>query len=189
MSTTPPIITPGSPVIFMKIGVHARESLESIIQRKQDEFASAGRIFWGYGGGTCHPLRMVQPFARAAEANKRPVHLVMHKMRSMHNAEPELAREYSDDGIKWYPIPRGIQVKGSRYAMVIGGLTEEEFDLNLRSAVVAVGPSRGKRADEYIRGRVDKGCFELGEVAAASADSLHIDVHAPLIAPYAVFLR
>jgi hypothetical protein len=189
MSAVPPIVAPGSPIIFMKIGVHAREPLESIIKRKQDEFAAAGRIFWGYGGGTCHPVRMVQPFARAAEEDQRPVHLVMHKMRSMHNAEPELAREYSDDGIAWYPIPRGINVKGSRYAMVIGGLTEEEFDLNLSSAIVAVGPSRGKLADEYIRGHVDKGCFDLGEVSATASRNIHIDVHAPLLPPYAVFLR
>ena len=189
----PDFVKTGSAVIFMKIGVHAQEPLESIIKRKQDEFAAAGKIFWGYGGNTCHPTRMVQPFARAVAEQHASVHLVMHKMRSNHFAEPELAREYSDDGLTWYPVPKGIHVKGSRYAMVIGGLTEEEFDLNLRDTLVAVGPSRGQRGDGYIKGRVDKGCFEFATAPASAdlgaAESVHIDLHAPLWAPYAVLLR
>lgn len=189
----PAFIRPGSGVIVMKIGVHAQEPLDDIIRRKQDEFAAAGKIFWGYGGNTCHPTRMVQPFVRAAIGDGAPVHLVMHKMVSSHFAEPELAREYSDDGLTWYPIPKGIQVRGSRYAMVIGGLTEDEFDLNLRDTIVGVGPSRGQRGEDYIRGRVDKGCFEVIEHAGlepANPDSMmHIDLYAPLVEPYAVLLR
>ena len=189
----PDFVKTGSAVIFMKIGVHAQEPLESIIKRKQDEFATAGKIFWGYGGNTCHPTRMVQPFARAVAEQHASVRLVMHKMRSNHFAEPELAREYSDDGLNWYPVPKGIHVRGSRYAMVIGGLTEEEFDLNLRDTLVAVGPSRGERGDSYIRGRVDKGCFELATLGMADEpgpmSTVHIDIHAPLLEPYAVLLR
>ena len=91
------------------------------------------------------------------------VYLVMHKMNSNHFAEPKLAEEYSSDGIDWLPIPTGIEVRGSRYAMVIGELTQEEFDLNLRNLEVAVGPKRGACGIDYIRGRVDKGCFEYHE--------------------------
>ncbi len=185
------LIMPGEGVIFMKVGIHARESLEDIIKRKQDEYAKAKMIFWGYGGNTCHPTKLVQPFARSFEAEGKHVHLVMHEMNSKHYAEPELAQEYSDDGVSWYPVPDGIKVRGSRYAMVIGGLTEDEFDFNLRQALVAVGPSRGRLGNEYIKGRVDKGCFEIVESREEPdpGDIKHIGLYAPLMAPYAVFLK
>lgn len=185
------IIQPGAGVIFMKVGIHARESLGDIIKRKQDEYAKAGMIFWGYGGNTCHPTKLVQPFAKSIEEQGKHVHLIMHKMDSSHYAEPELAKEYSDDGISWYPVPDGIHVKGSRFGMVIGGLTEDEFDFNLRQALVAIGPSRGRLGNEYIKGRVDKGCFEIVEPQGQSDpnDVMHIGLYAPLVAPYAVFLK
>ena len=181
----------GSGIIYMKVGVHARETIEDIVKRKQDEFAKAGKIFWGYGGNTCHPRTIVQPFARQFEKEGKPVHLVMHKMKSRHFAVPELAKEYSEDGVDWYPVPEGIEVRGSRFGMVIGGLTEEEFDVNLQSAIVSVGPSRGRLATDYLKGQVDKGCFELikGENEPKEDTLKHIDITAPLIAPYAVFLR
>ncbi|MCP5305264.1 MAG: hypothetical protein H6953_07445 [Chromatiaceae bacterium] len=181
----------GSGVVFMKVGVHAQESLEDIIKRKQDEFAAAGRIFWGYGGNTCHPRTIVQPFARKFESIGQSVHLIMHRMNSKHFEAPELAKEYSEDGVSWYAIPDGIEVRGSMFGMVIGGLTEEEFDFNLRSAIVSVGPSRGKRAADYLKGQADKGCFELlGEGIQADEESTkRITLTAPLVAPYAVFLR
>jgi hypothetical protein len=95
----------GSGLIFMKIGTHAQEPLEQIIERKRRELDRAGRIFWGYGGNTCHPLTLVRPFASAHAAAGKTIHLVMQRMASRHFAEPELAEEYSDDGIDWRPIP------------------------------------------------------------------------------------
>jgi hypothetical protein len=50
--------------IFMKIGSHAGETLEQILERKQREIERTGRSFWGYGGASCHPLTQLQPFAR-----------------------------------------------------------------------------------------------------------------------------
>jgi len=75
--------------------------------------------------------------------------------------------------------------------MVIGGLTEDEFDLNLSKTLVAVGPSRGQRGDGYIRGRVDKACFELiaNSDLPETESTVHIDLSAPLMPPYAVLLR
>lgn len=187
-------IKPGDGVIFMKVGIHAKESLEDIIKRKQDEYAKAGKIFWGYGGNTCHPSKHVQPFARSHEKIGNPVHIVMHEMNSMHFAEPELAKQYSEDGIDWYDVPKGIEVRGSRYGMVIGGLSEEEFDLNLRQTIVAIGPSRGREGQDYIKGRVDKGCFEIQEQPLYpdipnAKEIKQINLSAPLVAPYAVFLK
>lgn len=185
------IVSPGAGIIFMKVGVHAQEPIEDIIRRKQDEFAKAGVTYWGYGGSTCHPTGMVQPFVKEMAEKKQTVHVVMHKMDSRHQASPEIAKEYSDDGINWYDVPEGVNVMGSRFALVLGGLNEEEFDLNLRRAIVAVGPSRGLLGSEYIRYQVDKGCFVLeeNELAPDPETTRHIDLSAPLVEPYAVFVR
>lgn len=185
------ILTDGVGLIFMKIGIHAQEPVEKIIERKKREYDETGKIFWGYGGNTCHPTNFVQPFAKNQEEDGAKVYLVMHKMTSNHFAEPKLADEYSDDGVNWQPIPNGIHVRGSRYAMVIEDLTEENFDLSLRNLAVAVGPKRGTSGVNYIRGRVDKGCFEYHETGQEPGDDeqKHIDLYAPLQPPYAVFLR
>jgi hypothetical protein len=146
-------------LIFMKVGLHAQESIEDIINRKQREFEETGSIFWGYGGNTCHPLTMVQPFAKELEVSGNQVLIVMQKMNSKHAAPPEIAKKYSDDGVNWQPIPKGIEVRGSRYALVLDELRVEEFNLNLGELEVGVGPSRGRKADKYLMGQVDKGCF------------------------------
>lgn len=177
-------------LIFMKVGLHATESIDQILKRKRAEFDKAGKIFWGYGGNTCHPTAMVQPFATEVSKRRGKVMLVMHKMDSKHNAPPALASEYSDDGINWKPIPRGIKVTGSRYALVLDQIQDVNEELPLSGLSVAIGPSRGRAADQYLRGRVDKGCFELGSPSPApKAETAHIDLIAPLQFPYAVFLR
>lgn len=187
------LTAPGSALLFMKVGVHAQESLEDIIERKQREFDESGSIFWGYGGGTCHPLTMVQPFARQQVERGQEIFLVMEKIDSHHYAEPKEAEEYSDDGVTWQKVPSGIHVLGSRYALVLDQLRFDEFDLNLREARVAVGPTRGRLAIDYMKGHVDKGCFEINPAVAgapvANTDIKHISLYAKVKAPYAVFLR
>ncbi len=185
------ILTNGAGLIFMKIGIHAQEGVEDIIARKKREYEQAGMIFWGYGGNTCHPTTFIQPFAKTQAEHQAQVFLMMHKMTSNHNADPVSAKQYSEDGIEWKPIPEGIQVVGSRYAMVIGNLTEEQFDLNLRNLVVAMGPKRGALGTDYIQGHVDKGCFEYHERAETPEETelKHIDLYSPLKPPYAVFLK
>jgi hypothetical protein len=180
-------------LIFMKVGLHAQESIEDIIKRKQREFEETGSIFWGYGGNTCHPLHMVQPFAKEVEASGNQVLIVMHKMNSKHAAPPEIAKEYSDDGVNWQPIPKGIEVRGSRHALVLDELRLMEFDLNLGELQVGVGRSRGRTADKYLRGQADKGCF-LYKASERSIEEnkpivKHIELVARVKAPYAVFLR
>lgn len=184
------ILDPRNGLIFMKIGLHAQESIDDIVERKKREFDNAGKIFWGYGGNTCHPTTMVQPFAKQISSRNGSVLLVMHKMNSKHSAPPALAKEYSDDGINWQPIPKGVEVRGSRYALVLGNLKELELDLPLGQLSVAIGRSRGALADTYLRGHVDKGCFELlKKDHTPTAETKHIDLVAPVRAPYAVFLR
>lgn len=187
------ILQPNGSVLFMKIGIHAREPLEEIIKRKLREIDDTGQSFWGYGGNTCHPTSMVQPFASERDRAGHPIHLVMQKMTSNHWAEPLPADEYSVDGRVWQPVPEGIQVLGSRYALVIKDLQEVEFPLALSRTRVALGPSAGKSGRKYVSGRVDKACLDLGpDIAvpiAPDEDIPTIGLVATLQAPYAVFLR
>ena len=187
------IIRPNASVLFMKIGIHAREQLDEIIQRKLKEIDEAGVSFWGYGGNTCHPTSMVQPFAKEQAQLNRPIHLVMQKMQSNHWAEPVPADEFSVNGRDWQPIPKGVEVRGSRYALVISDLQETDLQLPLARAQVALGPSEGRSANDYISGRVDKACLTLASNVdlplAPDEPATPIGLVAKLEAPYAVFLR
>jgi hypothetical protein len=187
------IVRPGAGLLFMKVGTHAGESLEDILRRKTKEIEDAGFALWGYGGNTCHPLGMVQPFARDFERRGRVIYLCMQPMASRHFAVPERAKEYSQDGIRWEAIPDAINVLGSRYALAITDLRSEEFDLPLTATRVAVGNNAGRAGDRYVTGRVDKACLEVverGEQASGADDpSVHIGLIAELIDPYAVFVR
>jgi len=187
------IYSPSPRIIFMKVGVHAQESLEEIIARKQQEIQDAGHAFWGYGGNTCHPLNMVQPFARQSAERGNKIILCMQEMVSHHFAEPIRAEQYSVDGRAWHSVHNKINVLGSRYALVIRDLRRDVFDLPLSAARVAVGPSMGQTGVNYIRGRVDKACFEMvdqsSESSTATGETIKIDLVAELCEPYAVFLK
>ena len=187
------IIKPGAGVLYMKVGTHANEPLDEIIERKQAEIDAAGFALWGYGGNTCHPTTMVQPFARDFELRGETIHLVMHPMVSNHFAVTTRAEEMSTDGQAWTPVPDAINVLGSRYALAIVGLHPVEFALPLSQTRVAVGNSRGRRGNEYIQGRVDKAVLEVvdeppddeGPERAAE----EIGLVAQLVEPFAVFVR
>ncbi|MGA3941090.1 hypothetical protein ACI2TU_07785 [Ralstonia nicotianae] len=180
-------------LLYMKVGLHAQESIEDIVARKQREYDEVGSIFWGYGGSTCHPLTMVQPFAKEIEKKGNEVLIIMQKMDSKHAAPPEVAKEYSDDGVDWKPIPKGIEVRGSRFALVLDALEIREFDVDLGELQVGVGPSRGKRGDRYITGQSDKGCFLYvpRDVPIAPEERIikRIGLVAKVKAPYAVIVR
>src|SRR6202049_5017054 len=117
-----PIIKPGAGLLYMKVCPHAREKLEDIVIRKTKEIERAGVAFWGYGGSTCHPQTMVQPFARSFEQRGQVIYLCMQPMESSHFAEPIRAADFSVNGIDWQPIHLAINVRGSRYALAIKNL-------------------------------------------------------------------
>jgi len=189
------IIHPGAGILFMKVGTHAQEDLADIIKRKSKEIEETGYGMWGYGGSTCHPSSMVQPFARTFSSRGERIHLCMEPMLSKHDAEPLCAAEYSIDGIRWEEIPKSIEVRGSRYALVIDQLHQESFKLPLNMTRVPIGPSTGRIGSRYISGRVDKACLEILETAELSNDlkpelsERSIGLVAELKEPYAVFLR
>ncbi|GIK49587.1 MAG: hypothetical protein BroJett013_22840 [Alphaproteobacteria bacterium] len=188
------LIKPGAGILFMKIGTHAQESLDSIIARKAKEIDDTGYAMWGYGGNTCHPRTMVQPFAEEFAAAGSPIVLCMHEMDSRHMAEQLRADEFSIDGFEWKKIPSTINVMGSRYALVIKNLRQETHKLPLNQTRVAVGRSLGKLGTRYIVGQVDKACLEVTdapEISNTEEDTklMQIDLVADLESPYAVFLR
>lgn len=182
----------GAGIIFMKVGTHANESLESILARKRRELEEAGVSFWGYGGGTCHPTTKVQPFVAKMRGEGKQVYLCMQEMTSKHFAAPVRAEEYSEDGVHWKAIPPAINVRGSRYALVLSTLDKTDFNLDLTCTRVGVGLQAGRPGAEYIRGRVDKACLEMTAdpvVPAFGEADLKISLAARLEEPYAVLLR
>jgi len=185
------LIRPGQGILFMKVGTHAQESLEDIINRKSREIEEAGFAMWGYGGATCHPQNAVQPFAREFQERGDPIYLCMEEMDSKHFAEQIRADEWSEDGHIWKPIPRGINVLGSRYALAIKKLHRDDFALSLRDTRVAIGNCLGRAGSEYIRGRVDKACLEVvpTDDLAVENRSIKISLVAELVEPFAVYLR
>ena len=185
-----PIISPSSGLLFMKVGRHSGETFEQILERKRQEYRSSGMIFWGYGGGTCHPTRSVQPFARMTIEEGKDINIVMEEIDSHHPARSIIAKEFSEDGIVWKPIPDGIEVRGSRYAVVLDELHDGDLDLDLSEYKVAVGPSTGKIAGKYITGRVDKACIIKAEKRLSDEPQItRIQHFAGIKAPFAVFTR
>ena len=184
------IIEPGAHIIFMKVGTHAQESLEAIIARKRKEIEEAGFALWGYGGNTCHPISTVQPFARSYEKRGGVIYLCMQPMESHHFAVPDRATEFSVDGLRWEAIHPAINVLGSRYALAIKDLNQEDFELPLERTRVAVGTSAGRPGSRYIAGRVDKACLEVGEdIVVGEQRQIHIGLTAQVVEPYAVLVR
>lgn len=186
------IIHPGAGVLFMKVGTHAQESLAAIIARKTREIELAGIGMWGYGGNTCHPSSMVQPFAESFVARGKPIHLVMEEMNSNHFAEPLCAAEYSVDGHEWKEIPAAIEVRGSRFALIIKSLRQVKLELQLDQTKVAIGIGRGRLGSRYVSGRVDKACLEILDAPEQTDEKPKVrpvNLVADLVEPYAVFLR
>jgi len=187
------IIKPGAGLLFMKVGTHANESLDSIIARKTAEIEAAGHAFWGYGGNTCHPETMVQPFAKSFELRGGTLYLCMQEMESRHYAEPLRADQYSVDGLTWVDIPPSIRVLGSRFALVIDQLERKDLELPLAMTRVGIGNQQGRSGDKYLSGRVDKACLEVTEPVPAAVGQrdpiVKIGLVARIVKPYAVYVR
>jgi len=178
-------------IVFMKVGRHAGEDFAAIIERKMKEFEQTGMIFWGYGGGTMHPIQRVQPFARMMIEQGAGLTLVMQPIDSRHPDTKVVATEYSKDGAHWEPIPRGIEVRGSRYALVLGEIRPGELEVDLLRYRVGAGPSAGRIASDYVQGRVDKACLERVETlpGGTGGNLIKVAYTAPLKEPYAVLLK
>ena len=185
--------------IFMKVGSHAGESLEEIVERKQRELREAGMVFWGYGGNPCHPIKQVQPFAQEWVPRVGSIQMLMQPIVSpatSNDLPANPANECSVDNKKWERLPPGVIVTGSKYAFVLDEFKPVQMDLDLGEFEVGIGRRRGRNAARYIRGLVSRGCL----VATQSVDTERevqqrpiptspIGFQARLKHPYAVFLR
>ena len=183
----------------MKVGHHAGEEWEQVLARKRREFEQTGMSFWGYGGNTCHPTH-VRSFAKFAASEHQKILLVMElinsktqlNMASMPNVVA--ATEFSMDGVNWQPIPDGISVTGSRYAMVLSEIRHEAVEVALNHFEAGIGPSVGRPAEDYLRYRVDKACFvRSGIQRTSSLPPVRLIRKATFVAdllePYAVLVR
>lgn len=184
-------LNPNDGLIFMKVGIHDGEDFQEILERKRHEYKQEGFSFWGYGGGTCHPTKQVQPFSRMKIKEGANIMLVMEEINSNHGPTNLVAKEYSKDGQLWLPIPQGIEVRGSKYAIVLDELHEGDLDLDITDYQVDIGPSRGKVASEYVQGRVDKACIShrKTEIPVEKPMIKKITHIAKLKEPFAVFVR
>ncbi len=82
-----------------------------------------------------------------------------------------------------------MNVYGSKKALIFNNLTYYNQDINLNNYEVAIGKSKGKKATNYLQGRVDKGCFTKCSQSNKNKMMIHVDYIAELIYPYSVFLK
>lgn len=179
-----------SNIILMKYGVHAGETVESIVDRKTNELAKCGRMFWGYGGTLCHPLTQVRPFIEDVCSKGEKAYLLMTYTPSVPDNGTISAVKYSADKISWDDMPDGIEVLGSKFAIVCNSLKQVDFDLDLAEYDVPIGASKGKRLNDYIHSHVDKACGVRKVSADISSSSIvHITLCAEITHPFAVFVK
>lgn len=178
--------------VFMKVGSHATENLDFIINRKREEIAKTGMCFWGYGGN-CHPTKQVQPFVQEAlERGIREVKLMMTVIKSKANQTPPPANYFSANGKDWEKIPKGILVTGSKYALVLKEIKEGELQFDPAYYNIGAGPKTGQPALGYLRGHVDKACFNKAQkpqTLIQKPEKYQIHFTGALAKPYAVFVR
>lgn len=170
-------------IILMKYGYHAGEEVDAIIKRKEKEIADVGYCFWGYGGTLLHPLNQTQPFCE----NKK-VYLLLTQTPSKFLNSAKRAEYYSKDKITYEKIPNGINVLGSKYALVFKNLKKVDMEINLYDYEIGIGASTGKCLKDYFGGRVDKAIATFNG-KADKEEKVHIDYVAEMIVPYAVIIK
>lgn len=177
-------------IIIMKYGVHASESIESIVKRKLEEIQVCQKMYWGYGGVLCHPLNQVQPFLKENCSKGEKTYLLLTKTPSKLNNAPSIATEYSIDKVQWQLIPDGIKVLGSKYAIVCKSIEQCDFLIDLANYIIPIGNSKGRILSNYICGRVDKACGRYNnDLTNKNSKLVSISLCAEIDYPYSVFLR
>lgn len=179
--------------IFMKVGSHAGESLDGIVERKQRELSKAGKTLWGYGGnGPCHPKTQVQPFAQKWG---NPLYVLMSRtkapVQTRHSTRARRATKHSADQEEWSDL-KGFVVTGSKFAFVLDKLQRVDFDLNLEDFEVGFG-APGRNAANFFRGQTSRGCLVATDATGVNrtgqASPVRIELCGRLVPPYAVFLQ
>ncbi len=184
-------------IIYIKVGTHAGETIDEIISRKQGEEKRAGLFFWGHGSGMLNPSTRVIPFVEESRHRgimpKVLMHIMYRNSGKNYSSNSHIAQYYSIDNKNWKPIPKGILVTGSKYALVCKNLRKVETFIDLGMYKVANGKGKGMLLNSYIRYRVDRACAflkdPLPEDLARSDTTVEISYVTDLVEPYAVFLK
>ena len=101
-----------------------------------------------------------------------------------------MATDYSIDKVQWQPIPNGIKVLGSKYAIVCKSIEQCNFSIDLANYVIPIGNSKGKILSNYIRGHVDKACGRYNNnLPNQDSQLVNISLCAEIDYPYSVFLK
>ncbi len=179
-------------IVFMKYGVHAGQSVQTILERKRRDLERFGWFLWGYGGTVCHPTKQVQPFAREVHERGGRLILAMSPTPSaLHNA-PSLSSRFAVRAGEWQSLPEGMEVYGSRYALVCRDLVECQISIDAHEYIVPVGNNAGRELSKYVRGRVDKACGTKSPshgTLPGERQTILITLKCEVIEPYAVFLE
>jgi len=182
-------------IVFMKLGYHAKQDKVSIIERKKLEFKKAGVMFWGYGGTACHPEMQVQQFVKDMHLQERKVFLAMSFTKSKPGMDNKSSLRYSVDKLNWNNVPDGIEVTGSKHAIICSELINCDINIDLNHYKVAIGASKGRKASDYIKGQSDKGCLANSNDDPSDPSQIiksnvvKISLLAEIVEPYAVFMQ
>jgi hypothetical protein len=179
-------------IMFMKVGFHANEILEQIIDRKLKEEQDCGRIFWGYNGTTCHPSTVKTFVKQALQKGQIPKLIMTFTPSKPFSTNIKWAKEFTIDSEKWLPLPGGIHVKGSKHAIVCNNLQQVNEGIDFNAYEVATGNRKGVKLSNYIRYRIDKACAvytNTTNLLSIKQQLTRISYIAELKEPYAVFLR
>lgn len=154
-------------IVLMKYGAHAGESSDNIIERKQRELKETGQVFWGYGGTLCHPINQIHPFLNENRENNQKTYLVLVKtkkeMENGNNKIQDRLNLYSENKVDWYPIPIGINVTGSKYAIICKSFDICSLDIDLSLYRIPFGSSQGCRLSNYLGWRKNRACGRYNE--------------------------
>ncbi|MDF5820765.1 hypothetical protein P4N68_06675 [Corynebacterium felinum] len=139
-------LTPGNRFLFMSAGPHGGQTLEEILERKQEEIRSVGYCFWGYGGSLGSPVKpLLKGFLESAQNSE--INVYMRETNSNPHNSDTRATEYSTDGKIWFSIPQEIDCTGSNYPLLLARLDmiNDELDIAQCEYFVAGSLRHGSR--------------------------------------------
>lgn len=177
--------------IFMKVGPHARETLEDTVARKREEIRNGGYSIWGYGGSACHPTKQTQPFIQEYGSPVLLMNPVLPTSRESFDIPDKISTQYSIDGVVWQDLPSHVKVTGSKWAFWISEYKDTNDSIDLADFSVAAGPSKGRSGSHYIYSRSDKGVFtrHQGSKEDRLPKVVKIRYQCTLVPPYCTFVR
>jgi len=178
-------------IIYMPCGIHANESIESIVKRKVKEIKKNGYMFFGYSGFLLHPHSQLVPFAKENKRKKEKTYLLISSTTENFQGITETAKDYSINKYEWFDIPKNINILGSKYAIVCKSIKSCDFEIDLNDYIIARGKHKKQRFAEIYSDKLDRICGEYNpkDKKETNKKTVHIDYIAEITEPYAVFVK